>query len=368
MENKLDRIRTIHYLRGIAALLVVAFHLRSNLNNVYAQSNLGDLLFQSGSSGIDLFFIISGFIIALSTSNNSSSFTFAVKRFFRLYPVFIVSLAVVFFVFPNNSIKELIRSSLLLHLNYNSEAPFFGYNMLVPAWTLTYEIYFYLVFMISMSISHKYRSAICSIFLLSSIVGLQYVFNGHIGFSGRDAAEINSGNIIFSFGRLMSSPMLLEFIFGMMLYEFRFILKKVPFVEMVLFMCISFFICSYFSTFRYFPGPFNFGLWALVLLFGVISYESQKSISESKILSFLGDISYSLYLTHVIVMNIFHTYLRDAPIYSMGPGFAKLFYIMSICIFISWLCFHLIEKPMINAGKRLLQYRTPERNNVAIDG
>lgn len=364
----MERIRTIHYLRGIAALLVVAFHLRSNLNNVYAQSNLGDLLFQSGSSGIDLFFIISGFIIALSTSSNSSAFVFAIKRFFRLYPVFIISLIVVYFIFPGNKIHDFIRSAVLLHNNYNLDAPFFGYNMLVPAWTLTYEIYFYLIFMLSMLINHKYRSVICSVFILTCVIGLQYIFNGYVGFSGRDVAEINSGNIIFSFGRLMSSPMLLEFIFGMMLYEFRFILKKVPFVEMVLFMCISFFICSYFSTFRYFPGPFNFGLWALVLLFGVISYESQKSISESKILSFLGDISYSLYLTHVIVMNAFHTYLRDSPIYSMGPGFAKLFYIMSICILVSWICFNLIEKPMINVGKRLLQYRIAERNNVAIDG
>lgn len=60
-------IFTIHYIRGIAALLVVLFHFRADLNKVYSQQDLGDLLFGSGMSGVDLFFIISGFIIVLST-------------------------------------------------------------------------------------------------------------------------------------------------------------------------------------------------------------------------------------------------------------------------------------------------------------
>lgn len=50
-------VYTIQMLRGIAALLVVMFHIRGTLNGVYAQSNLGDLLFQSGSAGVDLFLL-----------------------------------------------------------------------------------------------------------------------------------------------------------------------------------------------------------------------------------------------------------------------------------------------------------------------
>lgn len=49
------KVNSIHYLRGFAALMVVFYHLKANLNNVYAQDNLGDLLFNSGAFGVDLF-------------------------------------------------------------------------------------------------------------------------------------------------------------------------------------------------------------------------------------------------------------------------------------------------------------------------
>jgi len=59
-SRKLD---SIQFLRGIAVLLVVAFHFRQYINSVYAQSDLGDRLFGLGEVGVDIFFVISGFII-----------------------------------------------------------------------------------------------------------------------------------------------------------------------------------------------------------------------------------------------------------------------------------------------------------------
>ena len=56
MNNK---ILSIHQLRGIAALLVVLFHFRGYLNGIYAQKDLGYILFGAGAFGVDLFFMIS---------------------------------------------------------------------------------------------------------------------------------------------------------------------------------------------------------------------------------------------------------------------------------------------------------------------
>ncbi|EJH5927203.1 acyltransferase family protein, partial [Escherichia coli] len=56
-------VLSIHYLRGVAALFVVLFHLRSIIAGAYAQENLGDILFDYGYFGVDLFFMISGFVI-----------------------------------------------------------------------------------------------------------------------------------------------------------------------------------------------------------------------------------------------------------------------------------------------------------------
>ncbi|RAY17555.1 acyltransferase family protein, partial [Enterobacter kobei] len=66
-----------HLLRGIAGISVVLYHFKGYLNGVYAQKDLGQILFGSGAFGVDIFFMISGFIIALSTQNITSKAIFA---------------------------------------------------------------------------------------------------------------------------------------------------------------------------------------------------------------------------------------------------------------------------------------------------
>ncbi|EHC3869842.1 DUF1624 domain-containing protein, partial [Escherichia coli] len=65
------RLNSIQIMRGIAALIVVAFHIRYNLS-VYEQKNLGDLMFSTWRSRCIPFFVISGFIISLSTRRKES--------------------------------------------------------------------------------------------------------------------------------------------------------------------------------------------------------------------------------------------------------------------------------------------------------
>lgn len=351
----MSKVLSIHYLRGIAALIVVGFHARSFLNNVYPIGSLGDMLFLSGASGVDIFFIISGFIIALSTKNKDSSnpLDFICKRFFRVYPVFAIMLLFFFFVYPGITEKNLIKSLLLIHQSYGLEGPFFGYNALMPAWTLTYEVYFYLIFLISMRISHRFRTLIAALVLLIPMLTLQLYFNGSINLYGAASANIPDEALPFGFAKLISSPMFVEFVYGMILYHSMAILKKIPHISIVSFGCVAFFICSYFSLYRFFYGPVNFGLWAIFLVTGVLSYELQKGIKESKILGFFGDISYSLYLVHGIVFTLLSMYENKIPIYNAGNGLNRLIFSVSICIIISYFVHIYIEKPFIRIGKKI---------------
>ncbi|MBK0123632.1 acyltransferase [Pantoea sp. S61] len=66
MVNK-DTFRGIQALRGFAALSVMLFHFRWNIN--VESPGLGDKLFGWGATGVDLFFLISGFVITLSAKN-----------------------------------------------------------------------------------------------------------------------------------------------------------------------------------------------------------------------------------------------------------------------------------------------------------
>src|SRR5699024_4647506 len=87
-------IKGIQYLRGLAALMVVYFHFRYYLNDIYSKQDLGEFLFKNGAFGVDLFFIISGFIICFATQRDEERplLSYASKRFFRIYPLLVVSL------------------------------------------------------------------------------------------------------------------------------------------------------------------------------------------------------------------------------------------------------------------------------------
>ncbi|MGN6518124.1 MAG: acyltransferase family protein [Dokdonella sp.] len=149
--------------RGIAALLVVLWH-ASIFLGPYG-TGLGGRLFGSGGSmGVDLFFLISGFIMVHTTRGSDGSWrdaaVFAIKRAARIWPVWIVAAAL--FVLckpePRAFVLEPANRSWLLHSLLfvptpgapSDVAPIYGFPVLGVGWTLNYEMYFYAVFGASM--------------------------------------------------------------------------------------------------------------------------------------------------------------------------------------------------------------------------
>lgn len=348
-----SKILSIHQLRGIAALMVVFFHFRGYLNGHYAQKDIGSILFNSAAFGVDLFFMISGFIIALSTKKQTTSLIFGIRRIFRIYPAFIVVFAIgAFSVYSVEPIEELIRGMFFIHRDYSKEAPGFGYNILGPAWTLTYEIYFYFVFAIAMSISHRYRTLITSVILLTQIFLIQYVFDRSISISGVDSASIPYDQIAFSFLRFASSPILIEFIIGMILYE---LFRKFSFNlghgigTFVFFVALGFFATHYFGGRFSGFGLDKAGIISLVIFAGYLIYERSVGIKEYASLNFLGDVSYSIYISHYLFINIFGFY---KPEFFIGAnGISKFIMMTTITLSAGAILHFFIEKPMIRMGK-----------------
>lgn len=104
------RLNALDGLRGVAILLVMGFHYFHHLESPYYKSNLypyGERfaavpLFQYGYLGVELFFIISGFVIALTLEKSRSPLEFLLRRFVRIWPALLFS-AVVTFVLLNLS-------------------------------------------------------------------------------------------------------------------------------------------------------------------------------------------------------------------------------------------------------------------------
>ncbi|KAA0520056.1 acyltransferase [Enterobacter ludwigii] len=358
----MDKIKSIHYLRGIAALIVVFFHFRGLLNGVYAQKDLGGILFGSGAFGVDLFFMISGFIISMSTQRMYSPVSFFIRRFFRIYPAFIFVFVVgMFTAYSNNPGSEIMKSLFFIHQDYSQPSPGFGYNMLGPAWTLTYEFYFYMLFMVAISISHKHRVALTSFMILTPIVLLQLYYNGGLSLSGLSAATPVITHGLYSTIRFISSPILVEFIIGMVLYEIYAVSKRleIKYHESIFFVCIAIFLVFYFAQKNNEFGMHGFGIWALFLIIGCLSFDVSHAIKDNKALNFLGDISYSLYITHYLVMQLLNKY---SPWFWVNTyGISKFILATTICICVAMLVYKFIELPFIRYGKSVDSIFRPQK-------
>lgn len=101
-----QRLTALDGLRGVAILLVMGFHYFYHLESFYYKSTLypyGEtfsnvVIFKYGYMGVELFFIISGFVIAMTLESSKSLLDFAIRRFVRIWPALIVSAIVTFFL------------------------------------------------------------------------------------------------------------------------------------------------------------------------------------------------------------------------------------------------------------------------------
>ena len=136
MNNK---IYSLQYLRAFAALWVLLTHVLQELG-----IRPNGVLF-AGQWGVDIFFLLSGFIIYLTTRDHSSWKAFAIKRVFRIYPAYWLCLIIyisysAIYNRGGYNCLNIIQNVLMIPF---SEP--IGYSSLIvgQAWSTCYEMYFY---------------------------------------------------------------------------------------------------------------------------------------------------------------------------------------------------------------------------------
>jgi peptidoglycan/LPS O-acetylase OafA/YrhL len=152
------RVHSIDGLRGVAALVVVLYHLNSAISRT-AEGWLWapiDWVARNGFLGVDIFFVISGYVIALSVSKGAPTPSyfgrFIIRRSIRLDPPYwsailleLLLLHLTLRYFPGHAVALPSTPQLLSHFVYAQEL--LGYGSVVPVfWTLCYEIQFYAFF------------------------------------------------------------------------------------------------------------------------------------------------------------------------------------------------------------------------------
>jgi len=159
------RIKELDALRGIAALGVVFFHY--TLGRAEAQYGI-----KLGITGVDLFFMISGFVIFMSIQNLSTSLEFAVNRFTRLYPTYwtcvtiTALLQLLLIISSSNNMVDLSVSKYLINLTMFQH--YFSVNDIDGSyWTMIIEMVFYIFIALILSLKLvKYIIPICVVILV----------------------------------------------------------------------------------------------------------------------------------------------------------------------------------------------------------
>jgi len=293
-ESNQPRLQSIQALRGVAILLVILVHAKR-----YEAFYAGDLLpnvLGAGQAGVDLFFVISGFIMVTITQNKFGKGTretakFLGKRICRIYPLYWFF---TFLLLPAYFLKpDFIHSS-----EVTRHVDLFGSLTLYPtgirpiiwqAWSLSLEVYFYLIFAVILFCKEKllYKMLFAwGLFVVFGYIIKSYVF----------ASDVSP-----ALG-LLVDPMTLEFIGGgfiaLLLREMQW--RGAPFLLGLGATCL---VCGAFieSDPNHSLRILLFGIPSLMILTGAVLCERSNQFHFSKGLVFIGDISYSVYLSHVMV-------------------------------------------------------------------
>ena len=167
-DNKISsRIDELDALRGIAAILVVIFHC-TMLHDAYT--------FTYGAAGVELFFIISGFVIFMTLNHVRSAKDFVINRFARLYPIywFCVLLTFILMLFHNNMGNNTTATSppyFQLAANMTMMQRYFGIQDLDgPYWSLAVELAFYAV----MLLLYTYKAIKKTIHVLMAVMAVEF--------------------------------------------------------------------------------------------------------------------------------------------------------------------------------------------------
>jgi peptidoglycan/LPS O-acetylase OafA/YrhL len=142
-QSRSSRLQALDALRGIAAIAVVAFHYTTNLQYNYPQFRPAFSI-PHGHFGVELFFIVSGFVIFMSLGNARSATDFAASRFARLFPAYWAAVLLTATTLATGGLPDRTLTLLPTLFNLTMLQEFFGLRHVDGVyWTLSRELVFY---------------------------------------------------------------------------------------------------------------------------------------------------------------------------------------------------------------------------------
>ncbi|MEO7922342.1 MAG: acyltransferase [Chitinophagaceae bacterium] len=346
-------------LRGVAILMVIFLHNFGFMN-----------YFFFGWLGVDLFFVLSGFLITdiLLNSLGKPNFlrNFYMRRVLRIFPLFYLILIICLFILPN-------INSLKLDASYYTDNQFWfwtylqnwlfifkephGDKILLHTWSLAVEEQFYLVWPVTILLIRKPKILLGIVILALAVVlvarYMVWVYK----------VEDLAYSSLYTFTRI--DGLCIGSMLALLLRVNPGFLRKYTTVIVLLMAAVNF--GFYFvNNQRGFSLPYLafVGYTTFAVLFGILVHEAVTGKSrlinfllDNRPLKFFGKISYGLYVYHWPVFMLLFPYFVELLAARMQLSFriaetGSAVIVTVIAVLVSWLSFHFFEKPFLGLKNR----------------
>lgn len=331
-------LRNLHLLRALAALGVVYFHITSSAGL--------DLAWDVGSRGVDVFFVISGFIIAYIGAKKPEHFF--VRRLIRIVPFYWAATLVVFtaatllprfFRSTDASVAHLVPSLLFFpHLSSSGEVQ----PTLILGWSLNFEMFFYVVFALALLLSTRWAPILCAACIVVVVA------------AGKLVGPVSTA---FDFYARTTS---LEFCYGIGAYYLldacvrrkaaleRSMALKAGLVLALIASVVAIVLFEHVAKDAY-PRYLAGGIPAAVIVVSALLLERIFGIATRSRLSYLlGEASYVIYLIHpYIVFGVLRLAVPDAAHLSTPMTVAVIAGLLALTSGIGIALHLLFEKPVM---------------------
>jgi len=320
------KLYNLQILRFVAAFAVVLFHLGDGYR---AEFGMGRNIFGIGAAGVDVFFVLSGFIIAYTADPDRGLLYFTWRRIVRIVPLYwtlTLGLAAIALILPQMLNSTVVDGESLLKSLFFIPYERVGGDVkpiLFLGWTLNYEMFFYALYALCIGIG--FRTSLAPLALVLAIVAAGRIFRFE--------------NVVWNF---YTNPILLEFALGIVLC-FLYRRYERVFAKSGRYLILA--AIAAFAVKLSLPGVTAIWVTAIpaaILVAATLSLPTAKT-SLVAFLVLLGDASYSLYLSHPYVLQL---WLKASP-----PGLGAPVQVLvgaAICvvaIVVSVAMYRLIERP-----------------------
>lgn len=314
---------SVQALRALAAWAVVCHHFMQIFFDFEARGPIGQLFIDKGAVGVDIFFVISGLVIFLSTEGKAlPPARFLLYRLFRIVPAYwlytvLMALLVVFArpLLPDQTVDWSHLLLSLLFIPTENPGGYGIYPTLNVGWTLNYEMLFYVLFAWALLFRLQVRLLVVAALLFA-------VCQAWTGFGW--ISEFYRSDIVY------------EFLLGISIGMFY----RRGWIGPALWLPLLGIGAALLAIYHLPPEPrlLNWGVPSAVLVMASLALE--RHVERNRLLKLLGDCSYSVYLMHVLVLSAGGYLARR---YGINPYL--MFVVCALAIAIgSWLSYEWVEK------------------------